>query len=199
MIRDFSVADFFTLANAVCGALSIFLCLNYLENSRYEPYLGWAFVLLPLSLIFDILDGKIARMTHSMSPYGADLDSLADLISFGVAPAVMGFALGLRGVYDSLILVFSICCGLSRLARYNVTANILSGGAAKVKYYEGLPIPGNLINVVILYILWLSGKVHNETFWLGRWEIWPGHFHPFSLFYLVTGYAMISQIRIPKP
>ena len=57
----------------------------------------------------------------------SDLDSLADVISFAVAPAVLGFTLGLRGIWDCLILVFFVCCGVSRLARYNVTAETLAG------------------------------------------------------------------------
>ena len=121
------MADWVTLGNCACGSLSIFFCLNYLENAKYHPYIVASFILLPLALLFDIMDGYVARYRQNSSPYGSDLDSLADVISFSVAPAVLGFTLGLRGVWDCAILTFFVCCGVSRLARYNVTAETLAG------------------------------------------------------------------------
>lgn len=102
-------------------------CGLLLQNEKYAPYLQGAFILLPLALFFDIFDGYVARYRQNSSPYGSDLDSLADVISFAVAPAVLGFTLGLRGAWDALFLTFFVCCGVSRLARYNVTAETLSG------------------------------------------------------------------------
>jgi CDP-diacylglycerol--serine O-phosphatidyltransferase len=119
------------------GTCSIFFCLNFLENARHLPYLNAAFILLPLALVFDICDGTVARWRKSSSIYGADLDSLADAVSFGVAPAVLGFTLGLRGLWDSIILSFFVCCVIGRLARFNVTAEQLSYGGNKVKYFQG--------------------------------------------------------------
>mmetsp|Transcript_513 Transcript_513/g.612 ORF Transcript_513/g.612 Transcript_513/m.612 type:complete len:156 (+) Transcript_513:168-635(+) len=115
-LREIGMADVVTMGNAMCGTASIFLCLNYLENDYYEKYLRLSFVLLPLGLFFDVIDGWVARKRYS-SPFGGDLDSLADLISFGVAPACLGFTLGLRGIWDSAILIIFVLCGLSRLAR----------------------------------------------------------------------------------
>ena len=84
-------------------------------------------MLLPLALVCDVLDGYVARLdTGRQSVLGADLDSLADVISFGVAPAVLGFTLGLRGGWDMLILTYFVVCGVSRLARFNVTAAALA-------------------------------------------------------------------------
>ena len=95
----------------------------------------------PAALIFDWFDGRVARSRHHHSALGRELDSLADIISFGVAPAVLGFAAGLRGAWDWLALIYFVCCGVSRLARYNVTAETLSAGGNKVAYFEGTPIP----------------------------------------------------------
>lgn len=131
------MADWVTLGNCACGSLSIFFCLNYLENAKYHPYIVASFILLPLALLFDIMDGYVARYRQNSSPYGSDLDSLADVISFSVAPAVLGFTLGLRGVWDCAILTFFVCCGVSRLARYNVTAETLAG-EKKIKKRETL-------------------------------------------------------------
>ena len=79
---------------------------------------------------------------------GADLDSLADVISFGVAPAVLGFTLGLRGGWDMLCLTYFVVCGVSRLARFNVTAAALADAdTGKVKYFEGTPIPTSIVIV----------------------------------------------------
>ena len=99
-----------------------------------------------------MLDGYVARLNRErQSVLGADLDSLADVISFGVAPAVLGFTLGLRGGWDMLVLTYFVVCGVSRLARFNVTAAALSDAATgKVKYFEGTPIPTSIVIVALL-------------------------------------------------
>src|SRR5215467_9497461 len=137
MLRSYTPADLLTIGNATCGTIAIFLCLDYLATDE-RRFLWTAFVLLPAALVCDILDGYVARLDRSrQSRLGADLDSLADVISFGVAPAVLGFTLGMRGGWDMLILAFFVVCGISRLARFNVTAEALSEGTGKVKYFEG--------------------------------------------------------------
>jgi CDP-diacylglycerol--serine O-phosphatidyltransferase len=138
MLRSYTPADALTIGNAACGTIAIFLCLNYLaENER--RFLWTAFLLLPLALVCDVLDGYVARLNRKrQSVLGADLDSLADVISFGVAPAVLGFTLGLRGGWDMLILAYFVVCGVSRLARFNVTADALADAeTGKVKVLRG--------------------------------------------------------------
>src|SRR6185369_4769822 len=80
-----------------------------------------------------------------------ELDSLADVISFGVAPAVIGYGCGMQGLYDRVVLAYFVACGVSRLARYNVTAEALSGDEGKVKYFEGTPIPTSLLLVALMF------------------------------------------------
>lgn len=196
LLRSFVLADAFTFANASCGTVSIFLCLNYLAEGR--PGFVWAiFVLLPLALVFDVLDGYIARWRHRQSPLGADLDSLADSVSFGVAPAMLGFTLGLRGFWDAVILTFFVACGISRLARYNVTASALADASGKVRYYEGVPIPMNLLIVVLLALAFATGNFGPQV-WFGAYELGLGTLHPLTLIYAVSGFAMSSTLRIPK-
>lgn len=196
LLRSFVLADAFTFANASCGTVSIFLCLNYLAEGR--PGFVWAiFVLLPLALVFDVLDGYIARWRHRQSPLGADLDSLADSVSFGVAPAILGFTLGLRGFWDAVILTFFVACGISRLARYNVTASALADASGKVRYYEGVPIPMNLLIVVLLALAFATGNFGPQV-WFGAYELGLGTLHPLTLIYAVSGFAMSSTLRIPK-
>lgn len=198
MLRTFVLADAFTFANASSGTGSIFLCLSYLEQHRVG--LLWAaFGLLPIALVCDVLDGAIARWRHKHSPLGADLDSLSDAVSFGVAPAVLGYTLGMRGAWDVLILIYFVGCGISRLARYNVTSKSLSDERGKVKYYEGTPIPTSLAIVLLLAVLFATGRVH-EQLWLGAFELGPSELHPLSLIYAISGSLMVSAtIRIPKP
>ena len=109
----------------------------------------------PLAFVFDVFDGKVARWRHQHSPLGRELDSLADVISFGVGPAALGFAAGLQGGWDIAILCYFVCCGVSRLARYNVTAEDLSGGSGKVAYFEGTPIPTSVaLTAVLAWAAW---------------------------------------------
>jgi CDP-diacylglycerol--serine O-phosphatidyltransferase len=197
LLRSFAPADFMTLGNAACGTGAILFCLNYLEAGLHDPYLLGAFLLLPLALALDVGDGIVARGRRH-SPFGADLDSLADIVSFGVAPAVLGFTLGMRGGWDALVLCAFVCCGVSRLARYNVTAAALSGGTGKVRYYEGTPIPTSLAIVFLLWIAWHRGAV-GDHLWLGGLKIGPAWFHPLVLVYALSGTLMVSaSLRIPK-
>src|SRR4029079_15644282 len=160
MLRSYTPADALTIGNAACGTISIFLCLDYLATDS-RRFLWTAFFLLPLALVCDVLDGYVARLnTRRQSVLGADLDSLADVISFGVAPAVLGFTLGLRGGWDMLCLTFFVVCGVSRLARFNVTASALADRATgKVKYFEGTPIPTSILIVAILGAAFYLGRI----------------------------------------
>jgi len=198
MFRSFVLADLITLANASCGMAAIFLCLNE-TSGAHGPYFWIVFVLLPLALLCDILDGFVARRLASHSLLGADLDSLADVVSFGVAPAVLGFTLGLRGLWDELILIYFVVCGISRLARFNITAPLLADQTGKVKYYEGTPIPTSIVIVALLGIAYWRdcGDAH---ILLGSFPIGPWLLHPFAIVYAISGSAMISStILIPKP
>jgi CDP-diacylglycerol--serine O-phosphatidyltransferase len=197
MIRSFALADFVTLSNAACGTVAILLCVSHMETR--DPAKIWAaLVLFPIALAADALDGSIARWRRKHSALGADLDSLADVVSFGVAPAVLGYTLGLRGLWDAVILVYFVVCGISRLARYNVTSSALADSTGKVKYYEGTPIPTSLALVAVLGAAFFMGAVH-QSIWLGELRILGYDWHPLSLMYLVSGSLMISTVRIPKP
>jgi CDP-diacylglycerol--serine O-phosphatidyltransferase len=199
MLRSYTAADALTIGNAVCGTIAIFLCLDYLAtgNSRY---MWTAFILLPLALVCDFFDGYVARLNRRrQSVLGGDLDSLADVISFGVAPAVLGFTLGLRGGWDMLCLTYFVVCGVSRLARFNVTAASLADDSGKVKYFEGTPIPTSIAIVALLGVAFRLGQV-DENLWLGVVRIGPAELHPLALVYAASGSAMISAtLRVPKP
>lgn len=199
MLRSYTPADVLTIANAACGMCAIFVCLAYLaDGDRRAPWA--AFLLLPLALVFDVLDGYVARLNRRRSVLGGDLDSLADVISFGVAPAVLAFTLGLRGAWDMVVLTYFVACGVSRLARFNVTAEVLADAATgKVKYFEGTPIPTSIGLVLLLAVAAATGAI-GERLWFGAVRIGPGVLHPLVLLFGLSGSAMISAtLRIPKP
>lgn len=197
MLRTFVLADAVTMVNAACGTGAMFACVRY-AATRDTSFAIMAFVLLPIALVADVLDGAVARASGRKSPLGADLDSLADVISFGAAPAMLAFALGVDGGWDALVLAFFVACGISRLARYNATADALSDDSGKVKYYEGTPIPTSLVLVLMMGVAFHRGAIH-ENLWFGAHTLGPLRFHPISLAYFVSGCAMVSTIRIPKP
>jgi CDP-diacylglycerol--serine O-phosphatidyltransferase len=197
MIREFHLADVFTLANAASGVASVFAAVSFVETgARGQFFLAAA--LLPVALVFDALDGRIARWRSRHSSLGRELDSLADVISFGVAPAVLGFAAGMRGGWDRVVLVYFVCCGVSRLARFNVTAEALSEGGDKVKHFEGTPIPTSVLLVGVLALAAWRGRLHTAL-WLGEHQLGPFTFHPLVLMFALSGSLMISKtLRIPK-
>src|SRR4029078_1422128 len=191
MLRSHTPADALTIGNAACGTIGIFLCLDYLATDS-RRFLWTAFLLLPAALVCDVLDGYVARMDKKrQSVLGADLDSLADVISFGVAPAVLGFTLGLRGGWDMLILTYFVVCGVSRLARFNVTAAALADAdTGKVKYFEGTPIPTSIVLVTVLGLAFYLDRVGDDL-WFGSLRIGSATLHPLALMYAMSGSAMI--------
>lgn len=196
MIRSFVFADLLTLGNGFCGAASVLAAMQFLvmANGRW---LWLAMALLPIALVFDFADGRVARWRHRSSFLGADLDSLADVISFGMAPAAIGFAVGLRGAVDVVILLYFVGCGISRLARFNATADVLADESGKVKYFEGTPIPTSVLIVAVLAVLHARGLI-GLNLWLGAWHLGRFALHPLSLLYAISGSAMISTMRVPK-
>lgn len=212
MLRSLVLADFITLTNAACGTAAIFCCLNHMDVAGRacadatsllaecvdSIWLWMAFALLPMAFIADALDGFVARKGNRKSPYGGDLDSLADTISFGVAPAVIAFTLGIRGVWDAALLVYFVACGIARLARFNATADDLADERGKVSHFEGTPIPTSLFFVLVLFIAWRLGAV-GDALWLGELRLLGGGFHPMVILFAISGSLMISRVRIPKP
>src|SRR5687768_17459753 len=198
MIREFHLADFFTLGNAACGVAAVFCAMSYMATREMSAFYTAA-ALAPLAFAFDVLDGRIARWRQEHSALGRELDSLADVISFGVAPASLAFAAGLRGGWDWVVLIYFVCCGVSRLARFNVTAEKLSEGSAKVKYFEGTPIPTSVVLTAVLAFAAWQGRI-GDAIYGGAWNVGPWVLHPLVLLFALSGTLMISKtLRIPKP
>ena len=197
MIREFHLADWFTLANAVCGTGALFSAMSYIETDAVR-HIYFACSLVLAALVFDVLDGRIARWRQQSSVLGRELDSLADVISFGVGPAIIAYACGMQGFYDRIVLAYFVACGVSRLARYNVTAETLSEGSDKVKYFEGTPIPTSILLVGLLALAAGAGALR-QNLWFGEVQLAGLTLHPLVLLFALSGSLMISRIRVPKP
>jgi CDP-diacylglycerol---serine O-phosphatidyltransferase len=198
MIRDFQLADLFTLANGGCGTAALFLCMDHVREAGVSKLYA-AGALVAAALVFDVMDGRVARWRHRASPLGRELDSLADVISFGVAPAGLAFAAGMTGLWDALCLIYFVACGISRLARYNVTAEALAAETGKVTYFEGTPIPTSVLLVALLMALARAGRI-GEAMLGGVWSIASFDLHPLALLFVLSGSLMISKtLHIPKP
>ncbi len=196
MIREFQLADWVTLGNAVCGTGALFSVLSYLQNGAVR-HVYFACALVLAALVFDVLDGSVARWQHKSSALGRELDSLADIISFGVAPALIAYGCGMQGLYDRIVLAYFVACGVSRLARFNVTAEALSDGGDKVKYFEGTPIPTSIFLAGLLALAASQGAV-GEHLWGGSVRLAGFTLHPLVLLFALSGSLMISRIKIPK-
>ena len=195
MIRSFQLADWFTLANAFCGTGALFATLSFIETGEVR-HVYFACALVFAALCFDVADGRVARWRQTSSGMGRELDSLSDIISFGVAPAVLAYGCGMQGLYDRIVLTCFVACGVSRLARYNITADLLSEDG-KVKYFEGTPIPSSLLLILMLLIAATQGALR-DALWLGQVTLAGFTLHPLVLTFAASGALMVSRIRIPK-
>ncbi|KAG2418125.1 hypothetical protein HFD88_001226 [Aspergillus terreus] len=196
--RALHLADLVTELNV----MSVLSSMRYCLGDPHEFGAIWAaLAFMPFGLFFDFMDGKIARWRRKSSLMGQELDSLADLISFGMAPAAAAFALGVRTPVDHLFLSFFVLCGLTRLARFNVTVAVLpKDKSGKSKYFEGTPIPTTL-SIASLMAYWVSQGWVQDDLPLGL--IAGGtafEFHPIVLLFVLHGCMMVSKtIHIPKP
>ena len=174
--------------------------LSRLPRHRHAARFLWtAFILLPTTLVCDVLDGYVARLDKKrQSVLGADLDSLAD---DPVPASARGAGIHARSTAAGHASSRISWCGVSRLARFNVTASrSRTKATGKVKYYfEGTPIPTSIVIVVMFGIAQYLGHVDDDL-WFGSVKIGFALLHPLTLIYALSGSAMISAtLRIPKP
>jgi len=165
--------NLFTTANLFCGFWSII--------SVFQEHYFYGAVAILLAAIFDVLDGKVARLSGATSKFGIQYDSLADLVSFGIAPAVLAFSWALRpfGRFGWFAAFLFVVCGALRLARFNVLAAV-----GDIKFFKGLPIPAaaSMVSLVILLYLRLI-----ETGWIKDIVV-------LGMIYVIA-FLMVSSIR----
>lgn len=178
-----AVPSFFTLMNLFSG----FLAITQVYSGRFE----WACWLIVLAAFFDVLDGMMARLTNSHSLFGTELDSLADIVSFGTAPAflVYGFGLNAFGPLGLITASLPAVCGAVRLARFNVTFD-----GTKKDYFSGLPIPGQAIIICALILNF------NNAEWFSRFSM--NNLTVLIPIVFVLSFLMVSNMpfdAVPKP
>lgn len=147
----FILPSLFTLSSIFCGFYATILCLGTPDAETFYR----ASVLIVFAMFFDMIDGRVARLTKTQSAFGVQIDSLADIVSFGVAPAVLvhQWSLATLGTGGLVVAFAFVACGAIRLARFNVLAMAESGQPKKPgKFIVGLPIPGAagvLVSIVV--------------------------------------------------
>ena len=181
-----------TTGNLFCGFYSIIASLQ----GKFDKA-AWVFILAGL---FDVLDGRVARLTRSSSEFGTQYDSLCDLVSFGVAPSILAFQLGLAGFgrIGWVVCFIYVACGALRLARFNVQSSL---GAASGDF-TGLPIPmaaGAILSWVVLGIHFKTEYPNTEISWLQN-IIWFFNHESLSLIVLavlifMVGIFMVSNFK----
>jgi len=141
--------NIFTTANLFCGFYAIIAAM------KQEFQIAAIFIVF--SLILDVLDGRIARITKTTSKFGSEYDSLVDLVAFGMAPAILlyNWSLLAYGRIGWLIAFLFVACGALRLARFNVQIGLIES-----KVFNGLPIPGaaSVVATMILFYYYLGGE-----------------------------------------
>lgn len=165
--------NLFTTGNLFCGFWAII--------SIFQEKFFYAAVAILLASVFDVLDGKVARLSGSTSKFGVQYDSLADLVSFGIAPALLAFSWALRpyGKFGWLAAFLFVVCGALRLARFNIQSP-----SGEVKYFKGLPIPAAALMIALTILLYLELI---ETDWVKDIAV-------LAMIY-VLAFLMVSNIR----
>ncbi len=196
----FVLPSLFTAGNIAAGFYAITQCLQGAGTEHFNR----ASIAILFAIPFDALDGRIARMTNTESDFGRELDSLADVITFGVAPAILAYTWGTRmlpltgnlqwradaqdlGVFVAFLFLI---CGACRLARFNVTVNPIPSnpGRPNRRYFVGMPIPaaagvvasvvhcfdGSPIDTNWIAFLWLAFLLFIGFLMVSRWRFWSG-------------------------
>ena len=165
--------NLFTTGNLFCGFWAIISVFH--EKFEYAAYA------ILLASVFDDLDGKVARLSGATSKFGVQYDSLADLVSFGIAPALLTFSWALRpyGKFGWLAAFLFVVCGALRLARFNVQS-----ASGEVKYFKGLPIPAAALMIALTILLYLELI---ETGWVKDIAV-------LAMIYILA-FLMVSNIR----
>lgn len=195
-LKIYFLPNLLTAGNLFCGfvALTKIVEADALA-SNYFAQIKMALGFILLACIFDLFDGRVARMGGAESPFGREFDSLADLISFGAAPAFLVHRIVLKDVFGDhhaevgwFIASIYLICGAFRLARYNVLTARPGGSGGKE--FLGFPIPSAaaLVASLTLFMMWWDEK----EFAIGRWR----YFLPALL--LLLSWMMVSTVKYPS-
>ena len=187
--KIYLLPNLFTAGNLACG----FFALTWMF--KYQPGEGFSDIYTAIYLIlaafaFDFFDGRVARVTRQQSPFGREFDSLADIVSFGVAPAFLVYQIVLHEFPRTgwVVAAIYLVCGGIRLARFNILATL--GEKEKTHNdFVGLPIPSAAALVVSVTLFIMSLQAHEKT--LGPWRF------ALPVLMLLLSWVMISTVRYP--
>ena len=195
-LKIYFLPNLMTAGNLFCGflALTKIVYADMADPALFNASIRQALFLILLACIFDLLDGRVARMGGAESPFGREFDSLADLISFGAAPAFLVQRIVFRDVFVEhsqigwFIASVYLICGALRLARFNCLAAMPGGGGTKD--FMGFPIPAaaGLIASLTLFLMWIDER----GFATGNWR----YALPVILIFLSA--MMVSEVRYPS-
>ncbi|RDU58878.1 CDP-diacylglycerol--serine O-phosphatidyltransferase, partial [Helicobacter sp. MIT 14-3879] len=181
--------NLFTAASIFMGIIAIFIAHKALmvDNPKFFVSACWCIL---FSMVLDGLDGRVARLTNTASKFGVEFDSLADVVAFGVAPAVvLYFYAGHEyGRYGIAISGLFVVLGAVRLARFNITTNVESNS------FIGLPIP----SAAAIICLWILVTEYNEVNIFGLFNFLRTHSYVFLVVAFLVSILMVSNIRYPS-
>ncbi len=195
--RIYVLPNLMTAGNLLCGFMAILHIVG-----RFEPEIGhhkyfWAIGFILTACLFDALDGRLARLSGQSSDFGREFDSLADIVSFGIAPALLVHDIVLAefehttGGWGYLISCIYLVCGAMRLARFNCLAALTEAeGKKSSTSFRGCPIPAaaGVIVSLTMFLLWLDGENRE----IGKWK----YTLPFLM--LLLSYLMVSSVEYPS-
>ncbi len=185
----FALPSAVTLLSVLCGFSSVVMSINAAGGAS-GVYFLWASGLLLAAGVFDGLDGRIARATNTATEFGVQLDSLADVLSFGMAPAILAYRYGFftLGLTDPQLRAvgwgasfFFVACGALRLARFNVQV-----GSVDSRFFVGMPIPAGAACIAAIILCWPESPTH------------PGVAYLFAAELFLVGLLMVSTVRFPS-
>jgi CDP-diacylglycerol--serine O-phosphatidyltransferase len=193
-LNIYLLPNLMTAGNLFCGFLALTKIVEADRATNFGVNINTALFLILLACVFDLLDGRLARMGGKESPFGREFDSLADVVSFGVAPAFLVYRVVLKDVFANeleiawFIASIYLVCGALRLARFNCLA--AQPGYAGSSEFMGFPIPAaaGLVASLTLFIMWLDGKELTQ----GNWR----YILPVILVFL--SFMMVSEVKYPS-
>ena len=194
-LKIYFLPNLMTAGNLFCGFVALTKIVEASAGSPdFNNIIRHALFFILLACIFDLLDGRVARMGGSESPFGREFDSLPDLISFGVAPAFLVHRIVLRDVFASkpevgwFIASVYLICGAFRLARFNCLAAMQGGGGSKE--FMGFPIPAaaGLVASLTLFLMWWD----DSGFATGNWRF------ALPVLLLFLSWMMVSEVKYPS-
>src|ERR1700690_138320 len=194
-LKIYFLPNLLTAGNLFCGFVTVTKIVEADPASdNFNHTIHTALFLILLACIFDLLDGRVARMGGNESPFGREFDSLADIVSFGAAPAFLVHRIVLAGVFVEhpqlgwFIASVYLICGAFRLARFNCLAAMSGGGGGKE--FLGFPIPAaaGLVASLTLLLLWVEEKGFSESKW--RYLL------PVIMLFLSA--MMVSEVKYPS-